>query len=106
MKEEDDDKMKALLWSYEIVAPEKALISKDENFEDLTKKLSIYLNQLLDKDFNKLISILYRIDVSQEKASKALAANKNIESAGDTLARLIIHRQMEKIETRRKYRNK
>lgn len=73
---------------------------------DLEKKLADYLNDLVAKDFNRLISILYRIDISQEKAVTALAENSDKESAGETMARLIINRQKEKLHFRESYKNK
>jgi len=101
----DDDKIKALRWSYEIVASEKLGSIKDRSYEELKEKLAGYLNSLMLSDYNKLIAILYRIDISQEKAVAALAENAEKESAGETLARLIIERQLEKEKTRRKYRS-
>lgn len=100
----DDDKLEALLWSYEIVIADQPAPQNDQNYEQLKKKLADYLNDLLVSDYNKLISILYRIDIAQEKAVAELAKNAENESPGKTLARLIIERQLQKIETRRKYR--
>ena len=96
--------MEALLWSYEIVTSDKLVSIEDESYEQLQGMLASYLNNLVKKDFNKLISILYRIDIVQEKAISALAENAEKETAGETLARLIIDRQLEKVITRRKYR--
>ncbi|NGX83193.1 hypothetical protein [Aequorivita sp. KMM 9714] len=103
MKKEDD-KLKALLWSYEIVIADQPAPQNNQNYEQLKKDLAEYLNDLLVGDYNKLISILYRIDIAQEKAVAELAKNAENESPGETLARLIIERQLQKIETRRKYR--
>ncbi len=96
--------MEALLWSYEIVTSDNLVSIEDRSYEELREKLANYLNDLVVNDFNKLISILYRIDIVQEKAMTALAENAEKETAGETLARLIIDRQLEKVITRRKYR--
>ena len=101
----DDQNMEALRWSYEIVTSDKLIPSKNQSYEELHEKLATYLNHLMATDFNKLVAILYRIDIVQEKAMAALAENAEKETAGETLAGLIIQRQFEKIETRRKYRN-
>lgn len=101
----DDDKLEAVLWSYEIVTSDKPMVAKDQSYDDLKKELANYLNHLVATDFNKLISILYRIDIAQEKAMTALAENAKKETAGETLAQLIIERQLEKVITRRKYHN-
>lgn len=100
----DDDKFEALLWSYEIVTSDKPIVIERENYKELERELAEYLNNLLVRDYNKLITILYRIDISQEKAVAALAEYAEKESPGETLARLIIDRQLEKLITRRKYR--
>jgi hypothetical protein len=68
-------------------------------------KLVDHLEYLIKNDFNKLISILYRIDVSEEKAKKALAEKEENESSGYILAKLLIEREKEKIKFREKYRN-
>lgn len=98
----DDDSTKALLWSYEIIVPDEKVSPKKQSNDELQEKLAIHLDHLLTADFNKLMSILYRIDIPQEKAMAALAKNIYKESAGQTLARMIIARQMEKVISRRK----
>ena len=67
------------------------------------KMLSDYLNDLIEHDFNKLLSILYRIDVSEAKVRTALADNPTQQSAGKILATLLIEREVQKIEMREKY---
>lgn len=93
------------MWSYEIVTTDKLVSIKDQSYNELRAKLASYLDNLVVNDFNKLVSILYRIDIAQEKAKAALQENAKKESAGETLAHLIVERQMEKVITRRKYRN-
>lgn len=103
---DDDENIKALVWSYEIVVPDEVVSLEGQSYEELREKLANYLNHLMSTDFNKLISILYRIDIAQEKAMTALAENAEKETSGATLARLIIERQLEKIISRRKYKKK
>ncbi|WP_310991646.1 hypothetical protein [Aequorivita marina] len=97
----EDDKMEAVRWSWELVVSEEAIPTEKQDYEQLKRELAKYLTYLLTNDFNKLISVLYRIDISQEKAMAKLAENAQKESAGDTLARLIIERQLKKVITRR-----
>lgn len=59
-----DQYTKALLWSHKIIGLE---IHAYSNTDQLMKALAAYLNELIAHDFNKLITILYRIDVSQKK---------------------------------------
>lgn len=76
--------------------------SEEEQFE----RLSRYLNDLIDHDFNKLINILYRVDVSEQKVREAIAKNDAQHPAGSILARLLIEREIQKIELRAKYSSK
>ena len=77
----------------------------ERNYEELKKELTEYLDHLISTDFNKLIGILYRIDIHQERATAALANNTLKETPGEILANLIISRQLEKMETRKRYRD-
>ncbi len=72
---------------------------------DLFDELSAYLNELVLSDFNKLVSILYRMDVSESKVKAALADASGTISAGEIIARLLIEREREKMEWRRKFRD-
>ena len=62
--------------------------------EFLTKKI----NFLIVNDFNKLIYILYRADINEQKLNKLLAENKK-QDAGKIIAALFIQRQLEKIKS-------
>lgn len=71
------------------------------NLQDsaLHAKLAAHINQLIINDFEELIYILYRIDVSEHKL-KGLLRENNTKDAGDTIATLIIERQIQKIRSR------
>ena len=62
-----------------------------------------YINHLLDTNFEKLIFLLYRIDVDEAKI-KALLQIKSNENGGETIAQTIIERQLQKIESRKKHK--
>lgn len=81
-------------------------ITNVQSYQEQFEKLANYLDTLIASDFNKLISILYRIDVSEEKARKALAEEANLRSPGHTLARLLIERESEKMKYREMYKKK
>lgn len=100
----DHDRLEALQWSFELVALENSKPKIDQSQEELKKVLAQYLDRLIIEDFSLLISLLYRIDIPQEKASLALAEKNEVTSAGEILAELIIQRQLQKIKTRRAYR--
>ena len=89
------------------------LVSNDfptvfENYsnQDLESKLAIYINELIDKDFNKLVNLLYRIDISEQKLKIALQNEDKTISSGKTIAQLIIERQLQKLEFRKKFSKK
>lgn len=60
------------------------------------------LRELIYHNSEKLFQILYRIDVKEEKSIEALS-KKN---AAESLADLIIERQMQKAKTRMEYNRK
>lgn len=74
--------------------------------EDLENQLAIYINELIDKDFNKLVNLLYRIDISEQKLKIALQNEDKTISSSKTIAKLIIERQLQKLEFRNKFSKK
>ena len=74
-------------------------VSTGEDFQLILAKL---IRHLLDNDFERLINGLYRIDVSEEKVKQALSASGDI---AEEITTLIIKREMQKVETRRKHKN-
>lgn len=85
----------------EIIASTDAAFMPQSSFDLFKQKLSAYLNELINNDFDKLVFLLYRIDVSESKL-KTLLANQT-ENAGDVIAELMIERQMQKIKTRKQF---
>ena len=77
-----------------------SLQSSENNYAELLAKK---INYLIVHDFNKLIQILYRADISEIKLKGMLAENKN-EDAGKLICALFIERQMQKIKSRREHR--
>lgn len=71
--------------------------------EQAKKKLMDLINELIQKDFNALLQLLYRIDVDENKIRHYLKENRNMDSAS-LLADLIIERQQQKIKSRQQFR--
>lgn len=67
------------------------------------EELSAYINQLINTDFEKLVFLLYRIDV-KESTIKQLLALPSSNNAGEIIADAIIKRQAEKVTTRQLYK--
>lgn len=74
------------------------------SYDELFSQLSKAVNELLNTNFDRLISILYRLDVNENKLRSLLNANP-AEDAGKLIARLMIERQAEKIASRKKYKS-
>ena len=72
------------------------------SLEDLQKALAIHINDLIVNNFEKLVFLLYRIDISEKKV-KLLLQNARNTAACEINAKAIIDRQLEKINLRRKY---
>lgn len=69
--------------------------------DELHAQLSAHINHLINTDFDKLVYYLYRIDVDEKKIRHLLSATSG-ENAAATIASLIIQRQLQKIESRKK----
>lgn len=81
-----------------------AIALPDEiSLDELQQQLCVYVNELIQTDFQKLIMLLYRIDVSELKLKQLLQVQPQ-ENAGDIIAALIIERQLQKIKTRQQFR--
>lgn len=66
---------------------------------NIQEALAAFINSLINTNFERLVTLLYRIDVSEAKLKSMLngAPGKN---AGDIIAALIIERQLQKIKSR------
>ena len=73
------------------------------NFDEFREKLQDLINYLLYHDFERLLNAMYRLDINEDKFRKALA-NQLSENMARDLAELVIDREMQKVLTRRKYR--
>ena len=72
------------------------------SFGELQNKLAAHINHLIQHHFEKLVSLLYRIDVSEAKI-KSLLQQQPGEDAAKIIAALIIERQLQKIKTRQQF---
>ncbi|HEY9363830.1 MAG TPA: hypothetical protein VIQ00_11245 [Chitinophagaceae bacterium] len=79
-------------------------IQLNENIllDQLRARMIVRINQLIQKNFNALVLVLYRVDVSEAKLKYLLKTNKDNDAAS-IIADLIIERQLQKIETRKKF---
>lgn len=70
------------------------------SYEEIQTQLTAWINELIKHDFEKLISLLYRIDVSEQKL-KSLLQQFPDKDAGNIIAALMLERQQQKLKTRK-----
>ena len=75
-----------------------------DDFQQWSDRLANHINFLIDKDFNKLLTILYRLDINEIKLRQLILENREVD-AGKTIAGLIIERQLEKVKSRKQYKS-
>jgi hypothetical protein len=71
---------------------------------EMKEQLVFYINQLLVHDFNKLIQILYRVDVNEQKLKEILQANRQTDAAL-IIADILLKRQEEKAKTKEAFKS-
>jgi len=72
--------------------------------EKLRDQLVNLINHLLLNDFNKLVQVLYRVDVSEQKLKKLLQKNQTTDAAV-IITDLLIERQEEKIKIKNSFKS-
>ncbi|MCX6207640.1 MAG: hypothetical protein NTZ19_15465 [Bacteroidetes bacterium] len=63
------------------------------------------INDLIAKDFSKLVYLLYAVDVSEKKLKQLLADHPN-EDAGKLIALLMLERQEQKRKSREQFKQR
>ena len=74
---------------------------KDYTYDEAFLKIMRVVEDLLAKDFQQLVNVLYRIDVSEQKLKEALATST--ENPASIITKMIIERELLKVEFRKKY---
>jgi hypothetical protein len=73
-----------------------------DNLQTLKEWLMENISWLIDNDFERLLVILYRIDVSEMRLKRLIEQNEG-ENAAEVIADLMIERETQKAESRKKY---
>ena len=73
--------------------------------ENLLQKLSEFINHLIQNNFQQLVLILYRVDISENRLKQLLRDNSS-EDAATIIAKLIIEREIQKIHSRSLFSHK
>ncbi len=71
----------------------------------LQEKLIVFINDLIQNNFQRLVAILYKVDVDENKLKRILKEDAG-KDAADIIATLIIEREIQKIETRKQFGSK
>jgi hypothetical protein len=94
MTAENDDR-EALLQQLEILT--------DKNSAgELQQKLAEHINNVINSDFDKLLQLLYRMDIDEMKLRAVLSSHPD-RNAGEMIAELMIERQLQKVKSRREF---
>lgn len=79
-------------------------LAENLSYEELQQQLAAFINHLMITDFNYLLQLLYRIDVSEEKLKAKLKEFPNTDAA-TIIAALVIERQLQKLKSRENFKN-
>ena len=82
------------------VEQELDLVAGQKENELRMEFLAEKINKLLNNDFQRLVSILYRMDINESKL-RALLQNNPDTDAGILIAEMMVERESQKIKTRR-----
>lgn len=88
--------------SYDLELTEVEIPPTTQDYEALVKWLTPYIALLLNDHFEKLLQLLYRIDVSEDLFKEAIGQAKSDDVAA-SIARLLVDRQIQKVQTKIKY---
>ncbi len=77
---------------------EEAVVAAPAWYTQLKQAVS----HLIDKDFDALLQLLYRVDVSEEKLRRLLQDFPAADAAG-IITNLLLERQLQKIKSRREH---
>ena len=80
------------------------LSGESYTYQQLLQEIATRINYLITNDFSLLISVLYRLDIPEKKLKQLLSESTKT-TAGLIIAKMIIERQLQKIESRKAFKN-
>lgn len=83
----------------DLSADNTAELSEEALLELITRRVT----EMMEHDIDLLMSYLYRLDISEAKINAALELNAVL-PANEGLAKLILERQKERVQTKNKYK--
>jgi len=76
-----------------------------QNFRDVIRWLEKEIRYLLDHDFQKLVNVLYRIDIGENQFKEILSKAPQ-DRISKNLTQVIVNRELQKVRTRKEYKTK
>ena len=104
MTEQEEVSESLSLISNHFSIPNDELSLLENTYELLENRLTSIVSHFLDKDMNRLLNSLYRIDFDELKFKKILL-EETPENLSRRIAQEIIKRELQKVKTREKYKN-
>ena len=103
-----DDKLSIFVFVMNDIEQIEQLLNQNKQLnvvqkEKLRDQLVNLINHLLLNDFNKLVQLLYRVDVSEQKLKELLQKNLTTDAAF-IITDLLIERQEEKIKMKNSFK--
>lgn len=93
-----------IIKDFEIYSENITFSGKPETaYKELSDQIEPIVRNLMGRNMNRFLSILYRIDVSEEKVKSAILEGN---SAGHQITHLILERELLKVVTREYFNNK
>jgi hypothetical protein len=74
-------------------------------YEELFDQLSVYIDQLFTDNYERLMSLLYQIDVSQQELLKP-DPKQNFKTVPEIITHKILERELKKVLTRAYFKEK
>jgi hypothetical protein len=78
-------------------------LAPNASYNDVCAVLSERINYLITHDFNKLVAVLYRIDINEKLLRTKLETEEK--DAGAVIAEMIIERQIQKLQTKQEFQS-
>ena len=96
----DNETTALILRDFELSDPQKEMTEAE-----LLDYLAAAIGYMIEHKLDFLLSLLYRLDISERKINEALLPG-NKEEANTALAKLVLDRQKLRVATKRAYRDK
>ena len=78
-------------------------LNENMTIEELRRILTPVINEYIQDNFQKLVTILYRVDVSENRLKQLLREDEGRDAAS-IIADLLIEREIQKIKTREQFK--